>query len=428
MSRKKRSYRAVDVKKFDREELAKEVGGKHIVFGIDIAKKKNYGVFMRGEDRKKLATIKWDSLDESLKVLELLQELPAGQLEVAMEPTGTYGDAFRVMAQDAGFPVYQVGAKRTHDAAEAWDGVPSMHDAKAAEVIARLHLDGASALWVRRSEEERELAATVMMIGVHNSTYNNLTNKLEARLARHWPELTEHLSMTLVTPLELLIEMGGPRAVRERPAEAISLMEKIGRPFLSDAKIQAVVSSAKKTIGVSMIAVEEKCLSELAQEARHCQQLEHKARVEAERLVQKNEESRRIGEVVGKGTAAVIKATIGSVEKYDNAASLEKAFGLNLKVRSSGKKAGQLTITKRGPSLPRKFLYLAALRLIQSDSLARLWYEAKVQRSGGIKKKAVIAVMRKLVKALWYVARGDKFDSSKLFNEKHLKAQLKRVR
>ncbi|MCP4668607.1 MAG: IS110 family transposase, partial [Deltaproteobacteria bacterium] len=176
------------------------------------------------------------------------------------------------------------------------------------------------------------------------------------------------------------------------------MMVKVGRTFLSDAKIQAVVASAEKTIGVPMIEAEERCLSELAREARHSQRLENEARVKAERLVQKSEESRRIGEVVGKGTAAVIKATIGSVEKYDNAASLEKAFGLNLKVRSSGKKAGQLTITKRGPSLPRQFLYLAALRLLQSDSLVRLWYEAKVQRSGGLKKKAVIAVMRKLAR------------------------------
>ncbi len=133
MSRRKRSYRAIDVKRFDQEKLAKEVAGKYIVFAVDIAKKKDYGVFMTGGRRQKLATIKWEKLDESLAVLDLLKKLPAGQLvEVAMEPTGTYGDAFRVLAQDAGIPVYQVGAKRTHDAAEAWDGVPSMHDAKAA--------------------------------------------------------------------------------------------------------------------------------------------------------------------------------------------------------------------------------------------------------------------------------------------------------
>ena len=203
-----------------------------------------------GEDRQKLATIKWDKLGESLDVLELLKKLPAGQLDVAMEPTGTYGDTFRVMTHAAGILVYQVGAKRSHDAAEAWDGVPSLHDAKAAEVIARLHLDGASGLWERRSDEERELAATVMMIGVHNRAYTNLTNNLEARLARHWPELTEYLALTRVTPLELLARMGGPRAVRERPEEAVSLMVKVGRTFLSDAKIQAVVRSAEKTIGV----------------------------------------------------------------------------------------------------------------------------------------------------------------------------------
>lgn len=425
MSRRKRSYRAIDVKRLDQERLARDVFGKRIVFGIDVAKLKDYGVFM-DETRDKMATIKWDKLEESVDVVELLRQLPAAQTEVVMEPTGTYGDPLREMFREAGMPVYQVGAKRTHDAAEAWDGVPSMHDAKAGEVIARLHLDGASKPWKERDEEERALSATVTLIRVHSGAFTRLTNNIEAQLARHWPELTQHLDLTMVTTLELLAEMGGPRAVRENPGEAVLLMRRVGRSGLSDAKIDGVVRSAKQTIGVPMIEAEEMCLRELAKEARHCQKREHEARIEAERLVQKDDECRGIGELVGKGTSAVIKATIGSLSEYDNAASVEKAFGLNLKIRSSGtSKAGQLAITKRGPSLARKYLYLAALRLTQSDSLARLWYENKVRQNGGLKKKAVIALMRKLARALWYVARGDKFDPSKLFNEKYLKRQTR---
>ena len=51
----------------------------------------------------------------------------------------------------------------------------------------------------------------------------------------------------------------------------------------------------------------------------------------------------------------------------------------------------------------------------------RAWYEAKVQRDGGkLKMKAVIAVMRKLARALWWVGRGEAFDAHKLFDSRRL--------
>jgi transposase len=81
---------------------------------------------------------------------------------------------------------------------------------------------------------------------------------------------------------------------------------------------------------------------------------------------------------------------------------------------------GKRKITKRGSGRARKWLYFAALRLIQRDLIVRTWYERKVARDGGVKKKAIIAVMRKLVKALWYVGRGEPLDTSKMFDVKKL--------
>ena len=71
----------------------------------------------------------------------------------------------------------------------------------------------------------------------------------------------------------------------------------------------------------------------------------------------------------------------------------------------------------RSPGKARFYLYWLALRLIQRDPLVKCWYNRKVARDGGrFKGRAVIAVMRKVVKALWHVAQGEKFDSRKLFN------------
>ncbi|MGF1614803.1 MAG: hypothetical protein ACFCVA_13085 [Gammaproteobacteria bacterium] len=64
-----------------------------------------------------------------------------------MEPSGTYGDALRWQWVSHGMAVFWINPKRVHDSAEVFDGVPSLHDAKAAYQIARLHLDGVSRPW-----------------------------------------------------------------------------------------------------------------------------------------------------------------------------------------------------------------------------------------------------------------------------------------
>ena len=95
-------------------------------------------------------------------------------------------------------------------------------------------------------------------------------------------------------------------------------------------------------------------------------------------------------------------------------------MGLNLKEVSSGKHKGELSITKRGPGLCRWYLYLAVLRWLRADPVVKRWYAEKVARDGGGKKKALVALMRKLCRGLWHVAQGSRLDSRKLFDAKKL--------
>lgn len=91
-----------------------------------------------------------------------------------------------------------------------------------------------------------------------------------------------------------------------------------------------------------------------------------------------------------------------------------KAAGLNLKERSSGRYRGQLKITKRGPALARRWLYFAAMRMVQ-DPAVKPWYEAKKAKDKDRGKGALIAVMRKLALALHAVgAQGATFDARRL--------------
>jgi transposase len=196
-------------------------------------------------------------------------------------------------------------------------------------------------------------------------------------------------------------------------------MQRWGGFLLASESIESVVASAKTTIGMPMIAAEEEMVREMSAEILRSRQAARKMKNHVRRLVLAHPQARPMAEVVGlKATAAMVAAGMNPVH-YENPAGLVKALGLNLKERSSGKYKGQLKITKRGPGICRFYLYLAVLRLIQRQPLFGSWYAAKVKRDGGkVKNKAIVALMRKLSSALWYVARGDDFDPSKLIAAK----------
>lgn len=245
---KKRTYRAKGIKGFDVATLQDAVAGQRVAFGIDVAKEVCFGRLVRSDDQV-LATVKWNQLTETRVLVEWLREVEvlagAGNVEPVMEPSGSYGDALRYQLQMAGFRVYRVSSKRTHDAQEVFDGVPSTHDPKAADIIARLHLLQLSSWWTEEDGDQRALAAAVEQMEVHDHAYYRFLNRIEAMLARHWPELTAELELTTATLLAVLVEFGGPEGVREQPQQARTVMRKVGGYWLSGEKIKRVLSSAQ---------------------------------------------------------------------------------------------------------------------------------------------------------------------------------------
>ena len=138
-------------------------------------------------------------------------------------------------------------------------------------------------------------------------------------------------------------------------------------------------------------------------------------------MVSKDEEMSRLALVVGPACSASMVSHVGPPSTFATPGALEKAIGINLKVKSSGEGEGKLHITKRGPAEVRQLLYLAVLRLLQSDPIVAAWCRARKSYGGESgKRKAIVAVMRKLVRGLWHVARGATFDASKLFDVRRL--------
>jgi len=416
---KKRPYRTVHVNTLDASEIHKRVNGERLVVGVDVAKVDFVATLMtqRGET---VATVKWKHPTETAAFVRLLREVSAGRLEVALEPTGAYGDALMSLLRKEGAEIFLVSAKRAHDAAEVYDGVPSFHDAKSSVLICKLHLSGVSRPWRVRSAAERELAAALRTMDMYQGQLQSHVNRLEALLATYWPEVVGYLALDSATLLALLATFGGPEAVASEPEQASNLMRRVGGSFLREEKIQAVVRSAHGTLGVEMIGAERDGLIELAKDMQRCRQGLSTTRARVERLSVLHDATQSLAPVVGKVTAAVIVSELGDPRNFLAAAVFAKAAGLNLKERSSGKHKGRLKLTKRGSPLVRKYLYFAACRLVRADPVAAAWYERKVERDGGLRMKALGAVMRKLMKALYHVRRGEVFDSSKLFDVSRL--------
>jgi transposase len=417
---KKRVYRSIEITKVNIAQLAEKAKGKKVVFGVDIAKQDNYGALLIWEEKEPIITIKWRHPDRSREMVQVLKNLGATKVEVALEPSGTYGDPVRKLFWDEGIEVYRVSAKRSHDAAEVYDGVPSWHDAKSGAVIGKLHVDGASRLWKMEGEYARDLTAVVNTMDMLQQQYQQNANRLEALMARHWPEAGEIVELGGATFLELLGRFGSAQEVVRQAGEARQLLRKVGGKFLEQKKIEQLIGSAQTTIGVPMTVIEAEEAVFLARRTRQMQQELHQAKKRVERQGAQKKSIGDMSVVTGKATAAVLVKGGGDPTEYTSAAQWVKGLGLNLKERSSGKHKGKLKITKRGSGQARRWLYYVVLRLIQKDAVIKAWYGRKISRDGGVKMKALIAIMRKVAAGLWHVAQGKEFDAKKLFDVKRL--------
>jgi transposase len=412
---RKRAYRAVAVKSVNVKELLPRLAEGPVRVGVDVAKKE---LFVTLLDSTGAFHRPWKAKQPS-EIGELVQRLKglseAHRVLLAMESTGTYGDCLRQALTDAGLIPHRVSTKAVKDYSETFDGVPSNHDGKDAAMIAELMSFGKSKAWpsVPPSPWEAKLVRHVEWLDTQQDILVLWLGRIEGLLARHWPELTSLLKLNSATLLRLLAHYGGPAAVANC-AEARQRMRDWGRVGLSDKKIQSVLESARRTVGVRMIKDTMLVLQDYAGEALKARQEIRRAKQALKELATENDTIMTMSQVVGPATACVLWAAVGDPRDFHCGEAYRKAMGLNLKERSSGQHRGKLKITKRGSSMARRWLYFAALRLIQQQPL-KAWYLKKKHKDQGRGSGAVVAVMRKLTLALHSVTtRREPFDLKRL--------------
>lgn len=427
--KRKRTYKAAHVEHVRIEALLAALAAGCIV-ALDVAKQK-FLVALATLTGEVVQLFRFDHPTETRQFLSIVSELKAhvapGKLKAAMEPTGTYGDAVRQQLVDAGVPVCMVEPKRTYDGRALFDNVQSLHDAKSAVLVAKLCSMGLAAEWKSPEPARRRLRALVELRAHELQQEERCFGRIEALLARHWPEFGRWMDVReQKSALKLLVEYPSPAHVDTQRGAATKFLSKASRGQLSAELVEGVVTDAGRTLGVTMVREEEFLLRSLAKQALDAMERATLLEAEMARIATDDVVFARLKPLLGTYTAAVV-VTLCDPRQYSKARQLEKACGLNLREKSSGEYDGRLHITKRGPGLARKVLYLFALRMIKESNAVRAWYMRRRGYSEGTKQRAVVAVMRKLVRAIFHVAQGHSFDESKLFDLRRLDLQAVHV-
>jgi transposase len=103
-------------------------------------------------------------------------------------------------------------------------------------------------------------------------------------------------------------------------------------------------------------------------------------------------------------TAAGLIGEVGDFSKFRTQSEVVKLAGLDLYEVSSGKRKGEKRITKRGRSLIRKILYFTAIQMIRKNGIMHDYYERLTGR-GMVRMRALVAVMRKLLRIIHAILR-----------------------
>lgn len=110
---------------------------------------------------------------------------------------------------------------------------------------------------------------------------------------------------------------------------------------------------------------------------------------------------------VGVLTAVIILAETQGFDLIRNKAQLTSYAGLDVKEKQSGTSVkGKTKISKRGNRFLRKCLYLPALSACQYNPAMKALYERLVEKHG-LKKKAGVAVQRKILELVYTIYKND---------------------
>ena len=386
-----------------------------VVVGLDIGSETHVARFWAAPGEREAARSLANTAAGVAGLLAWLDERTGGDRSkgvVGFEPTGSYWQGFVGRLVGAGVGVRVIAPAHTKKYQELLDNSPNKSDAKDAGGIAELTKRG-HGLWLRLPQGAyAELRA--LNEGYHRATQRMTAVQNQAREVAFglFPELVAAIDPFTATGRALWAATPTPAAwLAKRQSTRERLVRQASRGRLGAAFVAALTAGARDSLGATeavapRVAELSFLLAELDALAAH------RAALEAALVatVDACPEGEWLASVpnLGRVSAARILGETGPLADFGSGQAVLKHAGLNLYASASGKRTPDRVvyrITKRGRSRLRHVLFFAALRLVQRGGIFHAYYRRLVDENGVVKLRAVVAVMRKLLRVLTALAR-----------------------
>ena len=375
--------------------------------GIDIAAEKHFVAIVDEASEVLLRSTSFGEDGEGYEKLFSLIGAPEEAVVVALEATGHYWKNLFAALAARGFAVALVNPLRTRRFAQ--------------EDLERTKTDSIDALGIARfasqkrprptrlpeaaTEEIRELVRHRDRLVQEQGDKTRLLHRV---VDLGFPEFTRYVRR-LDSELATAILSDYPTAqafVESRP-KALANLKYDGRHFVGLELATSLIEAAKRSVGAHhgyayRLQVKHACqdLDVLRQRLR-----------ELDREIASKLDEHEIGSLlttidgIGPTTAAKLIAELGNPADFDSPAALAAYVGVIPGTRQSGKNQGtRFAITPIGNAGLRRALWMPILTAVRKNPWLRHYYEG-LRARGKLPKVALVAAMRKLLHAIYSVAK-----------------------
>lgn len=400
--------------KTNKPKKIRKINNKTVIAAVDIGKSLHYGYFrapngndvipFRFYNSKKSYDMFWSALCR-FKEREGLEEIVVG-----FESTGPYAEPLCSFLWKKPVQLVQINPMHTKRVKDLTGNSPNKTDRKDPRVIAdvislghalTLVVPEGPAAELRRLTQARERV-------IKNRTA--MTNQLQHLMYVIFPEFLEVLKISSKSAMYMIKHYTTPETICALGLEAVSeILRKVSRGRIGQDRAKELYEAAQNSVGISVgkqsIVFEiEYLVGQIETENRFVADVEKQMLTYLKQIPY----SQNILSIKGVGTITVagLIGEVGDFRKFDTIAEIMKLAGLDLFEISSGMHRGERRISKKGRSLMRKLLFFAAINAVKKNGIMHDSYHQMLDR-GMVKKKALIAIARKLLGLMFAIVRDD---------------------
>jgi transposase len=405
-----------------------QITTSHLIIGIDMAKEMHVAqaTNFRGIIVSKRHLPFSNSIEGFEKLSrwmnELQQKYRLKKLIIGMEPTGHYWFNLANWLSDKGLHVVMVNPATTKRNKENRDNSPSKNDPKDALVIADAVSRGFYYEYTRQSLVFQRIK-TIMSDREFWVTYSvRLQNRIIRWLDIRFPEYPSVFKdWTCKRSVATLKTFPCPQDLEKYSVPDVInawrvYMQRAGGSTGIE-KAAQLLAQARRSVGERAAVEEAKAdLIRLIEEYERVTNMLEQIEMDIEALLSEIPMAQQLRTIKGLGkifTAAILAGT-GDLRQYAHGRQVLRKAGLNLAESSSGRRKGQIVLSKRGDSALRKYLYLATVQLVWNNPVFRHLHEQNVQEKKMKKQQSIFKLVGKLARILvGIVQRGEKFSPEK---------------